>query len=52
MLNSSVLQEDVKLLRAICSKQPHAKQTAVQPVIDVLADIPHFCARFLQQILQ
>lgn len=52
IVNSSVLQEDVKLLRAICSKWPHAKQTAVQQVIDVLADISYFSARFLQQILQ
>lgn len=51
-LNGSVLHEDVRILRAICSKWLRAKQTAVQLVIDVLADIPYFCARFLQQILQ
>lgn len=47
-----MLQEDVKLLRAVDSQWPQAKQTAVHQGTDVLADIPYFCARFLQQILQ
>lgn len=52
ILNSSAHQDDVKLLRAICSKWPHAKETAVQQVTNVFADISYFSASILQQILQ
>lgn len=52
ILNSSAHQEDVKLLRAICSKWPYAKEIAVQQVTNVFADISSFSASILQQILQ